>query len=356
MKRYTLSLLVLILCLVTVPGHALLKSTYVSSSGKIGYPHFFMQFHTGTSEAGILHDSEWGPVLPYLGYVWLEEGYAHFNDDGSVVSLSVFVEYEGVEYAFAPNVTVYGFMERCLAIWQVVPQVIPIIELTAIDNIASIDYNQLKVYISGLSGWLKTYDKQCLLVIGGEFNFPEGMDGWGRIQYINGTWITKKAKPDDYIRAMKLARQVIDTAQIDNVFLATHANILDIININGEWIRQDWLTEFRGLEEYYEGMREAHVLGFSFYYNESDVSMAWERVRVIRDAVGEEKPVIFIEYANRLWWEPHPILAAEFVNASYNQLEHHKFVKGIGWHLWPQFCDNDTFTAIAKNAGIWERK
>jgi len=357
MKQYTLSLLVVFLCLITVPAHALLKKTYISSHGKIDYPKFFMQFHTGFTESDIVASvSEWIPVRPYLKYVWLEEGYAHFNDDGSVVPLSYVIEYDGVEYALISEVSVQGFKNRCLAMWQVVPQVIPIIELTAIDNIASINYNQLKVYISGLSQWLKTYDKQCLFVVGGEFNFPEGDEGWGKIQDINGNWITRKIEPQDYTRAMRLARQVIDTEHIDNVFLATHANILDIYYMNGEWIHQNWLTEFQGIEEYYEGMREAHVLGFSFYYDQPDLSMAWERVKVVRDAVGGEKPVVFIEYANKIWWEPNLICTSEFVDESYSKLQQYRFVKGISWSLWPIYCNNDMFTTIAKNAEIWEGK
>lgn len=356
MKQYALSVHVLFLCLLTIPTHALSKNVNISSHGEIDYP-FFMKFHTGCSENDIIEPvPQWIPVRPHLKYVWLEEGYAHFNYDGSVIPLSFFIEYEGTEYRFTPDVTVPGFRNRCLAIWQAVPQVTPIIELTGIDNIASINYNQLKVYISGLSQWLKTYNKKCLFIIGGEFNFPEGSDGWGKIQDIYGNFITKKIRPEHYNRAMRFARQVIDTEKIDNVFLVTHANLLDLIYVYGEWIHQDWLTEFRGLEEYYEGMREAHVLGFSFYYDQPELDVAWERVRVIRDAVGGEKPVIFVEYANKIWWEPHPKCTSTFVDESYNQLNQHEFVKGISWMLWPTYCSSDTFTTIAENAQVWDGK
>jgi len=350
MRRFIQLLGALLLFLVIV-SNVSLNNAYISSYEEASS----MLFHTGLTDSSVLYErGTWSSVLPYVRYVKFDGGFAHFNSDGSVTPLLGHAASK--EYARIYDVTVEGFRQRFVEVRKVVPEAIPIFELGVIDNVESVNYTQLNTYISGLSSWLGTYNTYGILTLNGEFNFPEDMDGWGYIKNIHGEWINSKVEPSAYVRIMKLAREVLDDGHIKNVLLATHVNLLRNIYTNGKWIEQDWLTEFRGIEEYYKGLSQADVLGFSFYFNSEELDMAWERVRLIRDAVGGEKPILFLEYGNRCWWEPHPICSAEFVNSSYNKLEQYKFVKGISWLLLPKYCGNDTFIAIARNAELWEGK
>jgi len=348
MNRKMLSFtIILFLCLIIVLVLAQLNNSFTPNRE-------ILLFHTGLTDETVLHEKDiWSSVLPYIRYIKFDGGWAHFNDDGSVTPL---LGNDLGEYVRVFNVTVEGFRQRYLEVREVVPDAIPIFELGVIDNVDSVNYTQLNTYISGLSRWLKDFKTYAILSLLGEFNFPEDMDGWGYFQSINGEWINSKVESSSFIRIMRLARKVLDENHIDNVLLATHLNLLRDIYINRTWFKQDWLTEFRGIEEYYEGIKQVDIIGFSFYYDLDELDMAWERVRLIRDAVEGEKPVIFIEYANRYSWEPGNLCTAEFVNSSYNKLRQYPFVKGISWLVLQENLSNSTVVAIADNAEMWEGK
>lgn len=177
---------------------------------------------------------------------------------------------------------------------------------------------------------------------GWEYNFPASMDPWGDGGY------SFYIPPDVYNAKMMLIRTIIDQEHLDNLLLASHANLLISIKQSGQWYDN---PNFEGIIEYLDGMRQADIVGFSHYNDNLNVS--WSKAQTIYNMIGTSKPCLFFEYAPTSPWQTQLNVTAKFVNDSYSMLKTYPFIKGFIWYI-GQYCTNETSFAISQNAKEYE--
>lgn len=266
----------------------------------------------------------WDPARPYVYYSLIQGG-AILTEDGNLIP-------------------VYGFDVSWSSLQTYLPLTyangkFPILELF-ITNIAEVNDTTLANFMKRLSNIVG--DHSLIFDFAWEYNFPADMEKWGFDPY------TFYIPADVYNSKMHLVRTIIDTQKLTNIYLASHANMLMSIKIDGKWYDN---PNFKGITEYLEGMRQADVVGFS-HYNDY-LSSSWNRAQNIYNLIGTGKPCLFFEYAPTSPWQTQLNVTGKFVDDSYTMLNSYPFIKGMIWYI-GQYCTNETITAITQNAKTYD--
>jgi hypothetical protein len=310
--------------------------TNIVASGTIAYNTRFIDlFHTGAPAWDYLYEEpnyenglylRWEPARPYVKYA-LIQGAANLLDNGDTIpTMYLDVSWSGITRQLTLILNNGDF---------------PVLE-TWITNFESVTENGLRLFLNKLSDWLGTHMiifDPCF-----EYNFPSYMAGWGD----RGDGNSFKIQFSIYNEKMHLIRRILDEDNLKNIYLASHANLLLSVENSGRWVDN---PGFDGIAEYFDGMRQADVLGFSHYVD--NLTVSWERARAIYEAISVSRPFIFFEYSPTSPWTTHLNVTAQFVDDSYAILPTYSFVKGIIWYFGPYFTQ-ETILAIKQNAEIYE--
>ncbi|MCW4030140.1 MAG: hypothetical protein NWE92_10905 [Candidatus Bathyarchaeota archaeon] len=289
-----------------------------------------VQVHTGTLAVHLINNqnvmySSWSVARPYVKYA-LVQGGGNLSEDGSITPV------------FYNDVSL-GSLENYFALAQSY-NVNLILDLAIVNlqNVSDQAILNLLTKLSAIAG-----GHTLIFDIGWEYNFPNYMTPWGDDKghsfYI---------PPDVYNTKMALVHTYIQQNHLDNLLLASHANMLISTEKAGEWHSN---PNFDGIVEYLDGMRQADVVGFS-HYNDN-LNQSWSRAQAIYNMIGTSKPCIFFEYAPTSPWQTGLIVTPQFVNDSYAMLKTYTFIKGMIWYFGP-YCTNETLVAISQNAKIFE--
>jgi len=267
---------------------------------------FYSQFHTGFP-AYVLGDSAWDSAMPFMKYVYSEAAFI-INDDGSMTHT-----------LYNPNDN--AWIQHLFDIGK-----IPIIQ-NWITNFDTVSEAGLRAYFRNLSAFLG--QRKVIWLPCYEFNGAN----WGD----RGNGQSWNLDPTIFNTKMALMRNILDSEGITNILLGVHMNLLlsDPVSVFTDFI---------------SGMQKADILGASLYRVSYSLDDYWARAQAIYDLIGTGKPWVFFEYG--VSWAT--TMTPAFVDASYQKLNSHPWVKGFIWYIDDASLTTGTMDAITSNAQAYE--
>lgn len=289
---------------------------------------FLGAFHTGAPFQDVFaRTNVWTPAMGIVKFSSFQRDARNpttINDDGSLSGGYA----NGQLYASCNSLLSQG--------------VVPLIEMTRIRNFENLTETAVRNFLQGWGTWIKTnYPQRFVLWSPAcEFNFPDGVAGWG--QETGG--VPWKIDYRYFNPQISMIRRIRDELGLQNtILIVIHANLLVTTN------RFDIFT---GIDEYVEGFAQGDVFGVSHYLGYEDSSfnpggltwqetlnLSWTRSRIIWQKVcqraGKELPFYFVEFSPGSVWDVHGTpLWKEAVTYVYTQMVNaNKWVKGLLWYV-----------------------
>ena len=347
MKRYALMILFLI-CLIATSLSAQStqgKNIALLSYGKIRYDSMLdlNVFHTGAPMHALLE--EMNPSRYTLWTSAREAGILKFSCHQGDYNTGTVIHENGSVGGYYAN---GKLLELCDGILK--QDITPQIETTRIMNFENLTETAVRNFLQNWGNWIETNHPNKFVIWNPacEFNHPDGDPGWGAHGH-DWSW---KIDYRDFNPQMKMIRRIRDELGLqDMILICIHATPKWSFLQNDDWKSNNWLTGFRGIEEYLEGFAQGDIFGLSHYkayknpvYNPNNMTwqetlqLGWKRCKIIWEKVcsqaGKTLPFFFVEFSlgSVRKYDKTPIWKEGVTYVYTEMVQNNEWVKGLLWY------------------------
>jgi len=314
---------------------------------------FLKGFHTGVTywhcydQADAREWAAWNPARAANIIKWglCTQRPLTINSDGSIGGSWTFEQYK----------------TRLAACFEL--NYVPVIDTSRLTNWLRVNRSgpditesMMENFFSNFASWLDSEfsDKFFVWNPASEFNYPP------TVTSSRG----RNVDPAFYNPKMEIIRNVRDSLGLqDKILLGLHANL--------GWWAMDTLNEhfnnFTYEIPYYEGFRQNDIIGFSHYQgflepshnpdnanSETTVNYAWQRAKMLLDAIDSSKPFMWMEYCHGNPWKFElQDLWLEAVRYAYFKVSENSWCNGFNWYVGAEITP-EAMTELITSANSYE--